>query len=222
MLDEVGPHKGVDVDAVGMLGRQDHGGDELRFAVGVLDRHLALAVGPQVVEHAALAHFGQTVHQLVGKGDGKRHELRAVAAGVAEHHALVAGALAVERVLIGGIHTALEGRVDPLSDVGGLLVQRGDDAARGGVEAVLGPGIADALDGLADQRGHIHVGGGADLARHDYQPRGDQGLAGDVAGRIVSEDRVNHRVRDLVGDLVGMAFAHRLRREQELVITHRS
>ena len=72
--------------------------------------------------------------------------------------------MAVEGVLIGGIHPALEGRVDALGDVRGLLVKGADNAAGRGVEAVFGPGVPDARDGLANDGRNVHVGGGADLA----------------------------------------------------------
>ena len=59
--------------------------------------------------------------------DGRRHELRRLVAGVAEHHALVAGAA----------------RVDALADVGRLLVDRDQHAAGVAVEAHLAVGVAD-------------------------------------------------------------------------------
>ena len=187
----------------------------------VLDRHLALAVGPQIGDHTALAHFAQAVHQTVRERDGHGHELGGIPASVTEHHPLIAGALAVQGILVAGIDPAFERRAHSLGDVRRLLVESGDDAAGGCVEAVLGPSVADALDSLADERGHVDVSCGGDLAGDDHQTGGYQRLAGDVTMRVVPQDRVEHGVRDLVGDLVGMPFAHRLRREQEFMILHR-
>ena len=50
----------------------------------------------------------------VGQGDGQGHELGRLAAGEAEHHALVAGAL----IVYVGTATRLERLVDAALDVG--------------------------------------------------------------------------------------------------------
>jgi hypothetical protein len=66
------------------------------FPVGltlVLDRHLALGIR---AEHAAFARFagvGEQLQDLVGIVERRRHELRRLAAGIAEHDALIARAL---------------------------------------------------------------------------------------------------------------------------------
>src|SRR5262249_37559018 len=61
----------------------------------VAHRDLALAVGPEEVDAVdlLLAHLGEAPGELVGELDGAGHELLRLVAGVAEHHALVAGAL---------------------------------------------------------------------------------------------------------------------------------
>ena len=93
VLDEVVAHLAVDVDARRVLARDEHGrqappdGRRRR-----LDRHLGLAVGPQVVEHALLAHRGEPAGETVREPDRHRHEVVGVVAGVPEHHPLVAGA----------------------------------------------------------------------------------------------------------------------------------
>ena len=79
----------------------------------VLHRHLALAVGAQVIQQAALAHLGQAAGQLVGQADGQGHPLGGLVAGIAEHHALVAGAA---HLVVGA-----------QGDVGALAVDVGDD-----------------------------------------------------------------------------------------------
>ena len=139
---------------------------------------------------------------------------------VAEHHPLVAGADQVERVVVGGVVLPLERLVDALRDVRRLLVDRDDDAARVRVEAPLRVRVADLRDLLAHERGDVDVGLGRDLARDDDEAGRDQGLAGDTAARIVREHRVEHGVRDLVGDLVGVAFGDRLGREEKLSGRH--
>jgi hypothetical protein len=121
----------------------------------------------------------------VRQQDGHGHKFLGVAARVPEHHALVPGALAVERVSVLGIQAAFEGGPHALGDVGRLFMDGGDHAAGRSVEAVLGPRIADTLDGLADQRGHIHVRLGGDFTGDNHQTGGDQGLTCHPTQRIV-------------------------------------
>jgi hypothetical protein len=66
----------------------------------VLDRHLRLGVGPQPLLAPLLAIFRQEVDQLVGPHDRRRHEFRRLVACVAEHDALVAGALVLLILLV--------------------------------------------------------------------------------------------------------------------------
>ena len=66
----------------------------------VLDGDLGLAVRAQVGNRAVLAHGRQAPGQPVRERDRQRHQLGRLAAREAEHHALVAGALRVERVAV--------------------------------------------------------------------------------------------------------------------------
>ena len=164
----------------------------------VLDRDLALPVGAQVVDEALAADLGQAAGQLVGQHDGERHQLRGLAAGVAEHQPLV----------------ARPAGVDAHGDVGRLLVDRGDDRAGLVVEPVLGPGVAHVLDRLAHDRREVGVGLGGDLAGDEGEAGGHQGLAGHPAHRVLGDQGVEDGVGDLVGDLVGVALGHGLRGEE--------
>ena len=157
----------------------------------------------------------------MGQKDGHGHQFVGVAAGVAEHHALVARTLAVEHVAITGVGAELESGAHSLGDIRRLFVNGGDDPAGVGVEAVLGPRVADPGDGLPGDPGDVHIGVRGDLARHDDQTGGDQGLARHSAVGVVLQHRVEHGVGYLVGDLIGMALTHRLRREQEIMVLHK-
>ena len=114
-----------------------------------------------------------------------------------------------------GVVLRLVGALHALRDVRRLLVDRDDHAARVRVEAVLGAVVADLLDAAADEPRDVHVALRRDLARHDHEPGRDERLAGHAAVRVVREDGVENCVRDLVGDLVGVAFGDRLGREEE-------
>ena len=104
-------------------------------------------------------------------------------ARVAEHHALVAGAdLVVE---VAGAGALLERLVDTHRDVGRLLVDRDDDAARLAVDAERGVGVADLADRVAGEAGEVDVRLGADLTGDHAQAGGDQRLAGDPAVRVL-------------------------------------
>jgi hypothetical protein len=74
-----------------------------------------LPSGRQVREDPGLADLGEAGRQPVGEPDRERHEIFGLVAGVAEHHALVAGALAVEHVLAGEPVRVSIARVDALA-----------------------------------------------------------------------------------------------------------
>ncbi len=199
-----------------VLGRQHHGVDADRAVAVVADRHLGLAVRAQVGHQALLADGGEPLGQPVRQPDRQRHQLGGVGAGVAEHQALVAGALRV--VVVGSaLDPVLVRLVDALGDVGGLRADRDLDAAGVAVEALVGGVVADREHGLADQRGDVGVGLGVHLARDVDQARGHHRLDGDPALRVLPQQVVQDRVRDLVADLVGVPLGDGLRGEQAQV-----
>ena len=183
-----------------VLGRDHHGVDPRRLAVVVLDRDLALAVGPQPGDLALAAGLGQPVENLVGQLDRQRHQLGRVVAGVAEHQALVAGAdlFAFGRVF-----------VDAHGDVGALPVDREHDGTGVGADAHLVVGVAHLANDLADDVGIVDHGLGGDFAGDDGDARGDHRLARHAAVGVLGEQGVEDAVGDLVGQLVGMAHADR-------------
>ena len=142
--------------------------------------------------------------QLVGQHDRQRHQLVGLAAGEAEHQALVAGAA----------------RVDAHRDVGRLLVDRREDGAGLGVEAVLGARVADRRGSSrgrssGSRRRRLVVISPAMTARpvvtsvsQATRPTGSCG-----------EDGVEDGVGDLVGDLVGVPLGDGLGGEQVTAIT---
>jgi hypothetical protein len=204
--------------ALAVLGGDEDLLDLDRLAVEVADGDLGLAVGTQVRDDLRATHVGQALGELVRHRDRQRHELGRLARGVAEHHALVAGARDVHFIVVGGVGARLVGLVDALGDVGRLLVDRVDDRARIGAEAEVGVGVADLADRLAGDLLDVDVRRRGDLARHDHEARVHERLAGHAPVRIVAHDRVEDAVGDLVGDLVRVALGDGLGREQELVV----
>ena len=112
---------------------------------------------------------GEPPRELVREPDRHRHEVVGVVARVAEHHALVARADLV--VDVAGAGALLVRLVDAHRDVGRLLVDRDDDAARLAVDAEGGVGVADLADRVAGEAGEVDVRLGADLAGDDAQTR---------------------------------------------------
>ena len=97
-----------------VLGGDHHAGGRHRLAVDVAQRHLALGVRQQPggALVAGLAQLADAAENQVRVVDRRRHQRLGLAAGVAEHDALVARALVL--VALG---------VDALGDVGRLRVQ---------------------------------------------------------------------------------------------------
>ena len=89
-------------------------------------------------------------------------------AGIAKHHALIAGAAGV----------------NAHGDVARLLVDAGDDRAGIGIEAVERVVVADGGDVAPHQRLKIDISFGGDFAGDDYQAGRGKGLTGHAAERI--------------------------------------
>jgi hypothetical protein len=221
VLDDVRLDQRVDVEALAVLRRDEDALDLDRpLATLVVDlvanRHLRLPVRTQVRQDLRTANLGKALRDLVRQHDRERHQLVRLVAGEAEHHPLVARADPVERVVVARVVLDLVRRLDPLRDVGRLLVDRDDHATRLGVEAVLRAVVADLRDRLPDEARDVHVRLRRDLPRDDDEPRRHERLAGDAARGIVCENSVEDGVRDLVGDLVGMTLGDGLAREEKL------
>src|SRR5581483_3663950 len=223
VCDQIRLEQRLDVEPVAMLRRDEYALDLHRAAATLLvflvaHRHLRLPVRTQVREDLRLAHLAQPLREPVREHDRQRHELVRLVRGVAEHHPLVAGADAVHRVRVAVL--LLEGMVDALRDVGRLLVDRDDDAARVGIEAELCARVADLGHLAAHEPRNVDVDVGRDLTGDDDEAGGDERLAGDAAVRVLREDGVENGVRDLVGDLVRVTLGDRLGREGEGALWH--
>ena len=137
----------------------------------------------------------KTAGQLVGQGDGHRHQFRRLVGGIPEHHALVAGSA--------GIHTH--------GDVAGLLVDRRNHGTGVGVEAVGGIVIPDGSDDAPHQRLKINICPSTNFSGNHHQPGRGKGFARNPAMRVLFQTGVQNGIGDLVGNLVGMSFCYGLR-----------
>ena len=184
-----------------------------RLAVLVLHGDLALGVRSQHLLAAGVARFRNQSQDLVGVEDRRRHQVRRLVGGVAEHDALVARALFLVGRLLG---------VDALRDIGRLRMQQDLDVAVLPVKTFLL--VADVLDRVAhhaldlvvgDRRGptgfagnHDLVGGGKGFAGRADRPGIDARL------RAFPVKQIDDLIRDPVANLVRMTFRDRLAGEQ--------
>ena len=167
----------------------------------VFEGDLALGIGPQPGDLLGLAQLRGAVQDLVGVHYRGRHQLRRLAAGETEHHPLVARALPPLELLESLPYHALV-------DVGGLGVDGVQDRHRFVVDPVVGIGVADLVDDVPSNLLDVHIGFGGDLATDEHHARRGVALAGHVALRIVPKAGVQHRVRNLVAELVWVPLTH--------------
>ena len=175
-----------------------------RVIIGVLNRDLALAVRTQIAHLVALpAQLGEHLEQAMAQIERQRHVVVRLPAGVTEHHPLVTGPLFLgSRPL------------DPLVDVGALLVDGAQDATARGIEHVLTLGVADAPDAFPGNLLDIEVGLALDLTGEHDLSRGHQRLTRHLGLGVKREEVVNQGIGNLVGHLVGVAFADGLGSEE--------
>src|SRR5580765_6709169 len=179
-------------DGVAVLGGDDHRVHTSGFAIAVFNGDLRLAVGPEKINFFGFASFGKLVGELVGELDGHRHQVGSFIASEAEHESLVAGSA--------GVHAH--------SNIRRLALDGAKHCAGVPVISVLGTIVADAANGAPNQFIVINVGGGGDFACDNCKTSGHQRFAGNTALRVLFHHFIEHRIRNLVGDLVGMALGN--------------
>ena len=198
--------QGLLADLGAVLGGEHHCVDGNGLVALVAEGDLALGIRAQPRHGAVLAHLGLACDQAVGVADGGRHQHVGLVGGVAEHQALVAGALLVVFAL-----------VHAHGDVRGLLADGVEHGAGLPVEAHVGAAVADVLDHLAGQRLVIDHGMGGDFAGNQHHAGLDQGLAGDAGHGVLGQDGIQYGIGNLIGNLVRMAFGHRFGGKQVAV-----
>ncbi len=136
-----------------------------------------------------MAQGREMFEELMRVEDGRGKEFGRLICGVAEHHALVAGAL-----FCGGA------AIDAAGDIGGLAMQVG--MVREGIKAEMffGTIVANLLDDLARDALCVDFVEAAarDFTEVEDDVGADHGFTGDVRGAVGLEARVKNGVRDLV------------------------
>ena len=205
------------VEAGAVLGGHHDRGRAHRPPVLVKQRDLALVVGSEAVaELAPVPGLRHPAQDFVAVLDGGGHQLRGLAAGIAEHQALVAGAFVLVRA-------RPRRSVHAHGDVAGLLVHHAEHGAVAPVEGGLF--VADLAHGLARELAHPLAGDGGGTpdfaADHDQVGRHHRFDAAAVELRLaLRHEGVHDRVRNPVANLVRMAFGHRLAGEVIIAFEH--
>ena len=194
-----------------MLVRQHDRGHLNRHTILIAQRELRLGVRAQGRFLAGFPHLGQTAQDGVGILDRRGHQFWRLAAGIAEHDALIAGTITV----------------DALGDMGRLAVQVILHFQRVPVKFILL--IADVLDAGADdvlhpvlhrlQRLFVRQ---PNLAADHNAAGGGKGFAGDAGMGFFGQEGIKNRVRHPVAKLIWMALGHRFRGEDVILSAHGS
>ncbi|RMU44311.1 hypothetical protein ALP28_05422 [Pseudomonas savastanoi pv. nerii] len=182
-----------------VLSRQYDGVDADNLAVFVTAGNLGFCIRAQPRQQAGFTRFGLTLHQLVREGDRCWHQHVGFVAGVAEHQALVASALIFRLAA-----------VNALGDVYRLFADDVHHAASRAVETDVGAVVADVEDDVTHDVFQIDPGRSRHFASDDCHTGLDQCFARYTGVFVFSDDSVQNRVGNLVGDLVRMSFGHGL------------
>ena len=195
-----------------MLGRHHDGGAGDRLAAFIPQCDLALGVGLQKGRGLRMAVGRHRFQNLVAVIQGGGHQVGRIIGGVAEHDALIARAF----ILVAA-------GVNALRDMGALGMQIIFKAQGFPVETVLL--IADALHRFAHGAFNFFLRAGRpcaifidalapDFAGQNHKLRRRERFAGDARFGVLGQEQVDDGVRNLVGDLVGMAFRYGFGREE--------
>lgn len=187
-------------DVLAVLSRDDDSVDAERddgtVVVLVLNGDLGLGVGTEPRERAIAAGGRHGSVKLVGEEESEGEELGGLVGGITEHDTLITSTEVLEAVI----------QVKTLSDIGGLLLDGDEEVQSLVVEALGGVIVADVLDGLADNLLVVELGLGGDLAEdHDHAGLGGS-LASDLGEGVLGQAGIEDRVRNLIGDLVGVTL----------------
>lgn len=190
-----------DDDGVDALG--DHGTLDLL----VFNGDLSLAVGADPLEGTVLADLSEAGTELSGEVVGKGHEGGVLVGGIAEHVTLVTSADFFFLLV----------NVDTLSNIRGLLFDGDNDVAGLVVKTLFLGIIADVLQGSADDLIVVELSLGGDFTEdHDHASLG-AGFASNLGQRVLGQASIENSIRDLISELVGVAFVDRLRSKEESV-----
>src|SRR6266699_296725 len=193
--------------------------DPVRRPVLVLDGDLRLSIRAQEGKRSILTGLREAARQPMRERDGQRHELGRLATREADHHALVAGALQREWIVLEGPFALFQRMVHARRNIGRLLLQIHLDERVVCVETDLLLVVADSADRVADRALDVELGVRGDLPDDHTESLRDRGLAGHARVTVLSEHAIEYGVGNLVANLVRMALGYRFGRQQERATT---
>jgi len=203
-------------DSLVMLGGDQDGvhtdGDHGAALIAVLDSDLGLAVRPDPGTGAILAYLGEASADLGGKHMAEGHELRGLISSITKHDALVTSTDILRALGEVSMHA--------LGDVRRLLLDVHKHLAAVSVKANIIRDEANVAAGVTHNLLVVNGGLRGDLTKnHDHVGLGAC-LAGNLAVGVLRQAGIEHGVRDLVTELVGVALVHGLRGEEESLGRH--
>ena len=140
----------------------------------------------------------------MGQGNGQRHIFRRLVRGIAEHHALVPGTDSF-RFILGTLFGFIR-FIHTLGNIRRLFIDGNQHSAGGTIKAIFGAVVADIDHRLPGDLGNIHIAAGGDFSYNMDLAGSHQGFAGDSGIRVLFQDGIQYRIRDLIGDFIRMAF----------------
>ena len=170
--------------------RHPHG-----YIVLILDDRHRLAVRAEARHCAGQPGQRQAAGQAVRQHHRQRQQFGRFIGGVPDYHALVARTDGV------GVASCVQRVIDCGLDVGALGMDQALDLK---IFRIV-PGV---FQRVAGQFAHVRQRGGADLARQEDVAFGCQHFAGHTGVAVKSQTAVQHSVRDLVAEFVGMAACY--------------
>ena len=171
----------------------------------IFNGDLSLGVRSEPRQATVIAGIGHSLVELVGKQDGQWEVLRGLISSVAEHYALIASAQLFQRLV----------KLEALCDVRGLLLDGYHNIAGLVIKPLTRIIIANVFDGAANDFLIVQSGIGGDLTKHHDHASLGGGLTCHFRHWIFRKTSIKNSIRDLITNLVGMAFSDGLRGEEE-------
>ena len=183
----------------------------------ISDSDLRLSVRTEIRESTVLAYLGKAATQLVSKSNRQRHELRSFIGCITKHHALISCADVV--TFLGSMLfsvTSLQSFIYTDSNIGRLLIDGNENSTGLVVEAIVCIGVANLFNSLTNDVGNIHIAFGRNFTYYMNLSGGNESLTGNTTSRILSQNRIENAVGNLISHLIRMTFCYRLRSKKNL------
>jgi len=147
--------------------------------------------------------------------DRQRHQLGRLTTSEADHHALIACALQLERIVLESAFPFLQRVIHAGCYVRRLLLEINLDQRMVRVETDLFRVVADVANRVPNRALDVELRMSGHLSDHDAQSLGDRCLTGDARVRVLRQHPVEYGVGDLIANLVGVTLRDRFGGHEE-------